>query len=779
MVRAGDLEFDLFLAARPADAIQAHQRIQQSRPDHYVPEMPISHTCETEAFVLEIGGRIDGVYFYPDAESPQRLVVEEIKTTQQDLAAALEAENAAHWAQLKIYAYLCARQFRLDSVETHLTYCRLDSHATRVLRRTFSTRELEIFFDDIILRYVAWAAMVSAWCEQRDASIRNLPFPFSDYRPGQRAMAVAVYRTIRDGGHLMVEAATGIGKTLAAVYPAVKSLAEGYSHKIFYLTARTTARIVAENTLALLRDKGLHLKAVTLTAKDKICFCPDSPCHPEECEYAKGFYDRLNGALEHSFQEERFTRETVERIARAFTLCPFELSLELCLWSDCIIGDYNYVFDPRVYLRRFFAEPGGGYTFLVDEAHNLVDRAREMFSAAVARESFLAVRRRVRQDLPDVYRRLGKINAALVKMRKTFDATEESRTDDAPPEFLYSSLYDFLATAERRLRRNPRFGCRQELLDLYFEVNRFVRAAERFSKKYATLYDRCQKELQVRLFCLDPAEHLREALDRGKAAVFFSATLTPGSYFQKILGCRGDTGHLSLPSPFPLENLGLFVASDISTYYKSRMRTRFRVAQALDTLISGRSGNYLAFFPSYEYLRMVHEVFVQNHPGVETIVQSPLMSEGERDVFLDRFQEKNRRTLLGFAVMGGVFGEGVDLVGRRLSGAIIVGLGLPGICPERELIRHYFAEHTDSGFAYAYLYPGINRVLQAAGRVIRSESDRGVVLLIDPRFATRRIRSLLPPTWAPVAVKQPVAFQQAVDRFWQDAPALSMQSRVF
>lgn len=767
VVRSGDLMFDVFLSPRPLEAIRAHQRIQQSRPSNYTPELRVSHSVETDTFILDIGGRVDGVYFFPDAEAPRHLTVEEIKTTRRDISRLDDIESTAHWAQLKVYAHFCALQYRLNEIESHLTYCQIESGAVRTLRRNFSAEALAAFFDRITAAYLQWAEMLSDWYAQRDIAIRGLAFPFRDYRPGQRDMAVAVYRTVRDGGHLMVSAATGIGKTMAVLFPAVKSMAEGYSDKIFYLTARTTARTVAEDTLALLRSRGLQLRSVTLTAKDKICFCPAVTCHPDECEFARGYYDRLNAALHGSFQVQAFDREAVERTARAYTLCPFAFSLELSLWADCIIADYNYVFDPQVYLRRFFAETAGSYTFLVDEAHNLVDRAREMFSAEIAQKPMTTLRRRIRQALPNVCRRLSKINAALKKCSPMVENAEGAHTDTDPPAFLYPPLQDFLHSAEAWLRRNEQSDLRAELTDLYFTASRFMRASERYNDHYATVYTRrLAGDIRVRLFCIDPAEHLREALTRGHATVFFSATLTPASYFQKILGCHAETVHLALPSPFPPENFALFTAHRISTYYKDRPLTRRRIARIVDSLVSCQSGNYLVFFPSYEYLTMVLELFVQMRPELEVIVQTPMMPESDRQSFLDRFDAESPGTRVGFAVMGGIFGEGIDLAGKRLSGAVIVGLGLPGICPERERIRRYFDTHGEGGFEFAYLYPGINRVLQAAGRVIRTRSDRGLVLLIDPRFSTRRIRALLPPHWDPMPADQPDAFERAVSGFW-------------
>jgi DNA excision repair protein ERCC-2 len=411
--RSGDLEFEFLGSIRPVEAIRAHQKIQNSRPADYQPEVAISHQVETDRFRLIIGGRIDGVYAEPD-----RTIIEEIKTTTRDPNYFKKNENPVHWAQVKTYAYIYGHQQGLEEIITRLTYYQIDTGATREYQLTFDISELEIFFNDLVARYLAWAETIFDWSDRRDKSIQNLEFPFGNYRSGQRQMVDESSRLIRHNGQLLVQAATGIGKTIAVLYPSVKSLADEITQKIFYLTARTTGRMAAEKALDELRAKGLRLKSVTLTAKDKICFCPDSACNPEECEYARGHYDRINDAVKAIFARDAFTRDQIVEAARAYRVCPFEFSLELSLWADCIICDYNYVFDPRVYLRRFFQEENGDYIFLIDEAHNLVDRSREMFSAEIFKQPVLDIRRKLKNELPRIFKSLGRINTWLVKARK-------------------------------------------------------------------------------------------------------------------------------------------------------------------------------------------------------------------------------------------------------------------------------------------------------------------------------------------------------------------------
>ena len=761
VLRSGDLSFEFLSAARPVDAIRIHQKIQQSRPENYTAEMTVSHQLETELFELTIGGRIDGIY-----QNGDEVLIEEIKTTTRSLDYFETRENPIHWGQVKTYAFMYAREQNLTTIDTQLTYYQVDSGKIQSFKKHFAFIELEAFFQELIAGYLQWAATIVDWELQRDTSIHQLEFPFGEYRPGQREMAVSVYRTIKNDAQQLLQAATGIGKTMAAIFPAVKAIGEGLTSKIFYLTARTTGRFAAEYALDELRQAGLKLKSLTITAKDKTCFKPDSACNPDECEFARGHFDRVNGALSDIFDQDGFTRLTVEQAARDHRVCPFEFALELSLWADCIICDYNYAFDPRVYLRRFFLEENGEYTFLIDEAHNLVDRSREMFSAEIYKQPILDVRRSIHKELPQIFKSLGKINSWMVKARKRCEDSGTERHEKKAPEDLFPLLRGFLRIAERWLSHNVKTPFREELLELFFAISGFIRVAEHYDDSYVTCYEKIKNDLKLKLFCIDPSIQLGSALTRCNAAVFFSATMTPVNYFKKILGCNADATAIDIPSPFPDSNLRLLVYDRVSTLYRHRDNTKGQVARAINSLVSQKTGNYLIFFPSYEYLMMVLEVFQADCPDGDVIVQAPAMSEEEREAFLNRFDRENRQSLIGFAVMGGIFGEGIDLVGDRLTGAVVVGVGLPGISLEKELIRDYFAVQHNSGFEYAYQYPGINRVMQAAGRVIRTETDRGVVLLIDQRYGTHRYRSLFPGKWAPVKVKRLSQITEDLQEFW-------------
>jgi len=765
VLRSGDLGGGGFTsAARLHEATRAHQKVQRSRPDGYQAEVYVSHLVERDELSLEIRGRIDGLMADGD-----RVLLEEIKTTEDELDPD-QPDNPVHWAQAQIYACILAAQHGLDQVDIQLTYVRLEPWEVHEDRRSFSADELAAFFEDVIVRYLRWARIYHAWCEERNQSIEELAFPFPEYRKGQREMAAAVYRAIQAQSRLFVQAPTGIGKTISALFPAVKAMAQDRGEKIFYLTARTVVRTVAEKAVDDMRQSGLKLKSLTLTARDKICFKPAGvdTCDPEQCEYAIGYFDRINDALEDIFQQDAFTRPLIEATARQHRVCPFEFSLELSLWSDAIICDYNYVFDPRVYLRRFFLDNAGDYTFLIDEAHNLVDRAREMFSADLFKTAVLAVKRAVGKAHPGLAEKLQAISRYLLDLGKRCEKYDEGEywVDPELPEDLLPLLEKSLVEAEKVLVRGVSSPLREELIEFYFQVVAFLRIAELFDDHYTTYVEKAGREVHLRLFCLDPSKNVREALKRGTSAAFFSATLTPLEYFREILGGEEDDALLSLDSPFPHENLHLLLADHIATTYRKREFTYDDVAGAIAAAVSQKSGNYLVYFPSYRYMEEIVERFRAVHPDVEILVQTTGMSESRREAFLSVFREDNPEIMVGFAVMGGIFGEGIDLVGERLSGAVIVGVGLPQLCLERDLIRYYFDAREIPGFEYAYTYPGMNRVLQAAGRVIRSAADRGMVLLIDQRFGQERYRRLFPSFWHPHRTRGSEPISTSLEMFW-------------
>lgn len=770
-LRSGDLVSGGFTRPdRMVEGTRGHQKVQNARPDDYQPEVPVTYLLESDEITLEISGRVDGLL----AEADGTVLVDEIKTTTADVEED-PPENPAHWAQAKVYAFIVAEQSNLDSIDVQLTYLQLDTWKRHEDRRTFTFDELAAFFSDLVEKYLHWARIYLEWCVERDQSLAALEFPFADYRPGQRDLAVTTYRTIENEGRAYTQAPTGIGKTISTLFPAVKALEKDHAEKIFYLTAKTIGRTVAEKAINDMRSGGARLKSLTLTARDKICFKPNggTTCDPEQCEFAQGYYDRINDALEDIFDCDAFTRPLIEEYAQKHKVCPFEFSLDLSLWSDIIVCDYNYVFDPRAHLKRFFQDAKGQYAFLIDEAHNLVDRAREMFSAELYKSEILGLKRLSGKTHPDLTKKLDALNKYFIKLGKKVDKEGDGESWISPElsTDLLALVHNFLKEAEKVLAQGSSLLFWDELIEFYFQALGFERIGELFDEHYTTYAEKQGKEVRFRLYCLDPSKNIRQALERGSAAVFFSATLSPLEYFRDLLGGEEGDYLVRLDSPFPPEHLRLMLADHIETTYKKRGETYGDVAESIAAFISQRPGNYLAYFPSYKYMEEVATLFIEAHSDVETLVQESGMSEREREAFLAVFDEDTPHTTLGFAVMGGIFGEGIDLVGDRLVGAVVVGVGLPQICLERDLIKHYFDEREISGFEYAYTYPGMNRVLQAAGRVIRTDEDRGAILLVDRRFGQNRYRRLFPPYWQAVhSVRDPAHIAQFLADFWIDDP---------
>ena len=741
-----------------------HKQVQRARPEGYESEVEIAYQVEGADPPLEIRGRIDGLYAHQEP-----VIIEEIKTTTLSLELVNEEHNRLHWAQAQCYAYMYARQHHLDSICVHLTYYHLDSRKEKRFERIFSIAELEVFFSDLVTPYLSWMRKMHAWQARRDQSIQQLGFPYAEYRSGQRDMAVAVYKTIRANGRLYVQSPTGVGKTIAALFPAVKALEQGLAAKIFYLTAKTPGRQVAEKTLEDMRRASLQLISVTLTAKEKICFCPPVNCDPEVCEFARDYFGKVKQALEGIDQHQAYTRPVIEALAREYQICPFEFSLDLALWADCIICDYNYAFDPRVYLHRFFDFCTEPYIFLVDEAHNLPDRAREMYSAEIDKKNVLELQRALKPHLPDLAQKLNALNKVMLQIRKACQAAgKEALVENSLPEELLKAIRKFSQAAEDWLALNQAAEFRQDLLTFYFLCLNYLRTAEYFDTYYVSYFERQgASDLKAKLFCLDPAPMLAAPLEHSQSAVFFSATLLPMDYFMRLL--TGDARHPRqiFQSPFPIENTCLLIQNQISTKYAQRANSYAEIAATIEAVCNTHVGNYLVFFPSYAYLAAVLEILKDKLPEEQLMVQERAMTEVDREAFLARFSASNTTTLVGLAVMGGIFGEGIDLVGERLIGVVIVGVGVPQLGLERDLIKAYFDQKSGSGFAYAYQYPGFNRVLQATGRVIRTETDRGIIVLIDDRFTHARYRQLFPTHWRGFQVVQNVdEIKDKLTRFW-------------
>jgi DNA excision repair protein ERCC-2 len=793
--RGGDIHFRFSGRSNAVDGIKGHQQVQKSRPADYLAEYKVVQNYETEICTLKLSGRADGIQLVESG-----LLVEEIKTTRAEIVRIPAQVQSMHFAQARIYAAMLLQtqaQSGLDDklreklqqslaaddpIIVRLCYLDLADKQQHLIDESWTCQDLQSYLDGLINQYMTFYALSVDWAQQRNQSIVEASFPYQSFRPGQRDMAVSVYKTLRKESQLVMQAPTGIGKTIASLFPAIKSMPELGYEKIFFLSAKTSGQSMARDAITDLKEVGIHLRDVTITAKDKTCFNPGSPCDPEYCEFARGYYDKLPDVLADSVtQDMTLDRSAVELLAREHQMCPFELALDLSLIADVVICDYNYVFDPAVYLRRYFEDVSRSkYLLLMDESHNLVERGRDMFSAEINKETVLALKKELKDEAPLVAKKLTSINTqflTLIKPAKPLLEKDGGVLLEDLADTFTRALRGFCDAAETWLQANQSGATHAQFLNLYFDVLRFLRTAEDAGESHRYLLLRGAKGVYLKLFCLNPGPGLQDGFSRVHSSVCFSATLSPQPYFETLMGIHLDADWYEIPTPFPAQNLGVFVTSYIPTTYRRREDSIYDLVDSLAEIVRAKKGNYIAFFPSHAYLRTALEKFTERYPGMNTLQQSSIMNDEERLDFLNQFDDVDTEKL-GFAVMGGVFGEGVDLKGSKLIGAIIVGVGLPQLSLERDLIRDYFDERVDSseygrtdGFDYAYQYPGMNRVLQTAGRVIRSETDLGIVCLIDHRFNESRYRQLFPVSWQPQVMRNKNELAQSVKQFWSNIDA--------
>ncbi|WP_048824980.1 ATP-dependent DNA helicase [Bacillus sp. B-jedd] len=737
--RSGSIEFGFRTAASMTEGTKAHQFVQKQYNEGDQKEVPLRLKINAGEVDFFLEGRCDGLL-----QEGQVTIVDEIKSTSASLDQIEEQSYPVHWAQAKCYAYMICVLNELEMIDIRLTYIERNTYRTKFFTSTFSKPELAEFVTGMLEIYAPFAKMALRHDMHKLTSAKCLEFPYENFRPGQKKLAASVFRTIRDeGGNLFVNAPTGIGKTISTLFPAVKALGEGYIKSVFYLTARTTTRKAAEEALSHMANCGLHVSSVTLTAKEKICFNEQGGCSADTCDFAKGYYDRLNGAiLDIKNNENQLGREVIEAYARKHTLCPFEFSLDLAYLADIVICDYNYIYDPRVSLKRLLDEKKKNAVLLVDEAHNLPDRAREMFSASINKRAFLELKRASKRAKTGLSKSASEVNKFFITTKKQAAGQQEYIFQDFP-EKLTDVLKDFIEQAEADLLSSQ--GASEELIETYYATQNFLRAANLFDERFLLYVYFENGDMFIKIFCLDPADLIKKAGKGYRAKVFFSATLVPHEYFTEMLGDDGEGEYVSIPSPFQSEQIDLFI-SPTSTRYRDRESAYSRIADTLNELIEERPGNYFCFFPSYVFMERVFEMF-RPAENVEVIVQNRQMSEEERESFLANFQTGRNRSLVGFAVMGGIFSEGVDLPGERLNGVAITGVGLPQLSFEREVLKRYYTSVGKRGYDYAYTFPGMIKVLQAGGRLIRSENDTGTILLIDDRFLQTNYLALFPEEW--------------------------------
>jgi len=765
IMRGGDIDSRFVSKDRMLEGARAHRALQKTNRElneNYRSEVLLSEDYYYNGTSYTLEGRADGIF-----GNNGIYTVEEIKTTVLPLSLINKEFNMAHWAQAKCYAYIFAVQNDLLEISIQLTYFNLETNESKNYISVCAMDELENFVSVLIEKYSAWASFSAEWEKTRELSIKSLQFPYPFYRKGQRELAIHAYKTIVSKKKLFVQAPTGTGKTISVLFPAIKAMGEGKTSKIFYLTAKTITRQVAEEACERMRRTGLRLKTLTLTAKQKVCFCEKPLCHPDYCQYAKGHYDRVNAAILETIKEcDDLSRTMIEKYAQKHRVCPFELSLDLSLLADCIICDYNYVFDPRVYLRRFFADSSGDYVFLIDEAHNLVDRSREMFSAQLFKTDFYKIKKDYKGRNKVLDKTLNKVNKFMIDLRKQCGEQGYFVTAEKPKDFI-SLINRFIAQSELMFKEDGGMSEDNSFMQLYFDCLGFMNAAEFYDERYITLVESQRDEVNLKLFCLDPSFLLGETLKRASSAIMFSATLTPQLYFREILGGVEEDTMLSLNSPFDHQNLSVMIADQISTKYKNRQQSRQNVSSLIGSFVSHKMGNYIVYFPSYKYMNDVFEEFTAAYPNITAVEQEAVLSEEQREDFLSSFNENPTQTYVAFCVLGGIFSEGIDLKGSRLIGAVIVSVGLPQLSIGQNIIRDYFNRQNGMGYEYAYIYPGMNKVLQAAGRVIRSEEDKGVVLLIDERYSHRNYVKLFPQHWCSFTkIRNSENLEKTLEAFW-------------
>ena len=722
------------------EGTRIHREVQKTYNEHDQSEVFLKTEIDYEDICFIIEGRCDGLLL-----NQGRTAIDEIKSTSLSLDLIEEDTNLAHWAQAECYGYMYMKERDIDAIDIQLTYVQKSSGEMKRFIRTRTYDELKEAVLNMVSIFAPYARLRLEHELKRDRTIKELEFPFAQYRKGQRQLAGSVYKTIQEKKTIFASAPTGIGKTISTIFPSVKAIGEGQLQKIFYLTAKNTTRQTAEEAFRELFATGLHMNVVTITAKDKVCFTEQGICNKEHCEFADGYYDRINDAILDILENENsLDRLCIEQYAMKHKVCPFEFSLDLAYAADTVICDYNYIFDPKVSLKRLFDDHKKETVLLVDEAHNLVDRGRGMFSSTLEKAPFLQLKREFKRKNNEIHGICKQLNDYFIKIRKQ---AESSKTIEFTEnlEDLNKLVLEFIDHAEKVLLGGSP-GDSELLLDTYFAAQNWQRISKLFDERFILYAQIERNEVKLKQFCLDPSYLLKQAGKRFKSRVYFSATLSPIGYYMDMLGGEGDDYVLSIPSPFSSEQSRVKI-QPLSTRFKDREDSIQPIVKTLSETIEEKPGNYLIFFPSYLYLNSVLEEWNLSDHGIPTIVQDTGMTDAQRGAFLESFKEDSSESLVGFAVLGGIFSEGVALKGDRLNGVIVVGVGLPQIGFERDLIKKHFSAFGKNGYDYAYVYPGMNKVLQAGGRLIRSEKDTGTILLIDDRYLQQKYQSLLPSVW--------------------------------
>ena len=742
LLRNGDIDTRVFNRSSMSEGTRLHTIYQAKQGSDYISEYPLKRNFTIDEVTITLEGRADGIIKRKNGD----YVIDEIKTTIVPLEEFKNDNYEWHEGQAKCYALMFALEQNLKAIGVRLTYIRQGNEKEKdIVESMYLVEELNQYVMSLLEDYLSFYNIIFRQQEKKMESIENLDFPFDKYRKGQRELAKYAFAIGKNGGKFFCEAPTGIGKTMSTLYPFIKASALDDKAKIFYLTAKTSGKESAYHAVNLLKEKGLVVNDIVITAKDKICFCKGKACNPEECPFAKGYYNKIQAVLKYTLLNyDVFDYQTIVRIAQENEICPFEFELDLSLFSDIIICDYNYMFDPLSYMKRYFDEDTTHFLVLIDEAHNLTDRSRDMYSASISFKKYAEAKKAVKHSKHTKLKKAQtKINKMFFELKETYEVGETIVDDFS--EDIYKDLNYFLTVCQD-INKNDHKEMKRELLDFYLELNRFLKIAEFYGDNYISYISHRNGNIELKFFCLDASKFISRMINRVKGAILFSATLQPLDYFLDTLG--GDKvldPTLLLPSPFPINNLKILVAPNVSIKYKNRENTYEEVADYIKNFVKNKIGNYFIYSPSYEYLkRLLDFIDIED---VDMFIQEKDMSDIDKEVFLTNFKPSPERTALGFLVIGGAFSEGIDLVSDRLIGAVIIGIGMPKINFESNQIAEFYKNRKMPGHDYAYVNPGMNKVMQAVGRVIRSEEDRGAVLLIDERYMSHQYQDLYRYEW--------------------------------
>ena len=757
---SGNITSESSLSLRAEEGQAIHKFWQDKYLETDQKEVYVAKTQERDGFRLEVTGRIDGII-----QREGELMLEEIKSTHMDLELLDEKTFPAHLVQAKLYAHLYACTNNLSRLTVVLTYIDVETKDVWQYEKNFSKKVLENFFDKTIAKYIEWVNKIAEHESSRQKSIEGLSFPFPDYRLNQREMMAHVYRNILDKGILYIQAPTGIGKTSATLFAALKAI-KSPKEKVFYLTAKNDGKQIAIDTISLLEKNGLIAKTCEITAKDHSCLLKERDCDPDVCKYANGYYKRVFKAIRDIFENESLlTRSVIREYGKKHRVCPFEFSLDLSNYCDILIGDYNYAFDPRVRLIRYFEEKIADPILLVDEAHNLVARGREMYSASLDKEQIQKLLELTKPLKPSPKREIMRILDLFEELDFELINVDFVKYEE-PNAYLIQLARRLLVKLDQVLTTDKKVPNRSQIMDGYFALSQFVRTSELYNTDFVFLLEHADNTIKASIKCLDASGFILQALkETALATVFFSATLDPIEYYQTLL-TKNEGRSVKMTSPFRQENLLLLTVDTISTRYQDRKDSLAEIVEIARRLIEGKKGNYIMFFPSYEYLRLI-ETELSFKGDVEFIRQTREMTRQLRSETIMMFKNETTKTQVGLFVMGGVFAESIDLIGDMLSGVLIIGVGLPGLSPFNNILRSHFDEKFHQGFDYAYTYPGLNKVIQAVGRVIRTKTDRGVAVLVDDRFASPKYLRLYPREWSHMrVVKDMKELKSTINSFW-------------